>query len=200
MLKLTSPGVPDVYRVNEVWDFSLVDPDNRRLVDYQCRRSLLGDLKDQIQQAGDDLTAITRDLLDSSYDGRIKLFVTYRALNYRRAHDQLFAIGSYLPLETSGEKAKHICAFARSLADEEAVVVAPRLVVELTDGIERPPIGEEVWQDTWLALPQGQVGQSFRNLFTGEVLALGERDGTPGLPMASVCGHFPVALLERVAG
>ncbi|MBI4498659.1 MAG: malto-oligosyltrehalose synthase [Chloroflexi bacterium] len=199
LLKLTAPGVPDLYQGTELWDFSLVDPDNRRPVDYAHRCTLLADLKAQVDAAGDDLTALAHDLLATGQDGRIKLYLTYRTLAFRRAHDQLFASGAYLPLEAGGTKRDHVVAFARTLGDQAALVVAPRLVVRLTGGVEQPPQGESVWKDTWLALPHEQVGRRYRNCLTGEVLAVGEYDGAPGLPLAALCGHFPVALLERQA-
>lgn len=203
LLKLTSPGVPDIYQGTEVWDYSLVDPDNRRPVDYQRRRTLLAELKDQVTRAGEDRSALARELLDACQDGRIKLYVTYRTLDFRRAHPELFSAGSYLPLSARGEKREHICTFARSLEEETALVIVPRLVVRLTEGIERPPLGEEVWKDTWLTLPHGARGGAhtlprYRNLFTGQVLVAGRRDRTLGVSLAEVFRDFPVALLERV--
>jgi (1->4)-alpha-D-glucan 1-alpha-D-glucosylmutase len=197
LLKLTSPGVPDIYQGNELWDFSLVDPDNRRPVDFEQRRALLTNLKQQIEQAGDNLVALAQDLVNTSFDGRIKLYLTERVLNFRRAHANLFAHGSYVPLECYGTKCEHVCAFTRVLDRDAIIVVAPRLVVGLTDGIEQPPIGAHIWRDTWLALPQEQVSWRYRNLLTGETLPIGWHDGTPGLPLASVCCHFPVAICAR---
>jgi (1->4)-alpha-D-glucan 1-alpha-D-glucosylmutase len=199
LLKLTSPGVPDIYQGTELWDFSLVDPDNRRPVDYLRRRSLLTDLKDRVERSGGDLIPLVGELLADTRDGRIKLYLIYQTLNFRRAHPQLFSSGTYLPLEAMGEKKDNLCAFARIFADEAVLVVAPRLVVGLTGGAEKPPLGRDVWKDTALALSPDLAGKSYRHLFTGEWLPAENFGGTMGLSSAAIFGHFPVALLERGA-
>jgi (1->4)-alpha-D-glucan 1-alpha-D-glucosylmutase len=136
--------------------------------------------------------------MNTSRDGRIKLYLTERVLNFRRAHANLFADGSYVPLEAHGTKREHVCAFTRVLEREAILVVAPRLVVGLTDGIEQPPISMHVWRDTWLALPQEQANWRYRNLLTGAALPIGWHDGTPGLSLASLCNHFPVGVCARI--
>jgi (1->4)-alpha-D-glucan 1-alpha-D-glucosylmutase len=196
LLKLTCPGVPDTYQGTELWDLSLVDPDNRRPVDYTRRRDTLVDLKERISKAGADLAPLTRELLAQSADGRIKLYTLYRALNFRRCHRSLFAGGAYLPLECSGEKREHVCAFARILDDALVLVVVPRLTARLTGGKEQPPLGVEVWRDTALLLPGEHQGRTYRNLFTGETLTVPDQAGGAGLPLAALLAHFPVALLH----
>jgi (1->4)-alpha-D-glucan 1-alpha-D-glucosylmutase len=196
LLKLTCPGVPDFYQGSELWDLSLVDPDNRRLVDYRRRRELLGDLQGRIESAGTDLRPLAAELLANLADGRAKLYLIHRALHFRRAHEQLFSHGTYLPLEAAGSKRDHICAFARSLEGEAILVAVPRLVVRLAGEAERPPMGPEVWGMTRLLLPPPLASRSYRNLFTGEVLTADRSDGTPGLPLAAALSNFPVALLE----
>ena len=124
LLKLTAPGVPDIYQGNELWDFSLVDPDNRRPVDYQQRRRLLDELKRRVAQAGlagrgdgagerpaGDLRALAQELVEQCPDGRIKLFVTYRTLNLRREQAALFRDGAYRALTAGGAQADHVVAF-----------------------------------------------------------------------------------------
>jgi (1->4)-alpha-D-glucan 1-alpha-D-glucosylmutase len=206
LLKLTAPGMPDIYQGTELWDYSLVDPDNRRPVDYQLRIFLLSNLKRRISRLGENLIPLTRELLDNSYDGRIKLYLIYRTLNFRREHEELFASGSYQPLEAVGEKQQHVCAFARILNQgstrQEAIIVTPRLVVGLTEGtrsssVELQPLGAKVWKETRLLLPHAKPGQSYQNLLTGEVLTVDELNGTVGLAMPSICAHFPVALLVQ---
>jgi (1->4)-alpha-D-glucan 1-alpha-D-glucosylmutase len=200
LLKLTSPGVPDIYQGTELWDFSLVDPDNRRPVDYDARRAILADLKGRAACADCGGVALSRELLETSDDGRIKLFLTARTLDFRRAHDGLFTNGDYVSLEAHGAKAAHVCAYARTAGGEAALVVVPRLVVGLTNGEERPPLGADVWGDTWLALPAEYAGRRYRNHFTGEELTATERDGAVSLPLAALCAHFPVALLAQISG
>jgi (1->4)-alpha-D-glucan 1-alpha-D-glucosylmutase len=202
LLKLTAPGMPDTYQGTELWDFSLVDPDNRRAVDYQLRSWLLSGLKRRISQ-GEDRVLLAHELLDNSFDGRIKLYTINRILTFRRDYHALFAEGDYAPLDASGEQQDFLFAFARTLArgsksSHEMVVVVPRLLVGLTDGEEQPPLGEKVWKDTRLHLPHAQAGQSYENLFTGEKLTTSEQQDMVGLAMADVCAHFPVALLTRV--
>jgi (1->4)-alpha-D-glucan 1-alpha-D-glucosylmutase len=196
LLKLTSPGVPDIYQGQEVWDFSLVDPDNRRPVDYDRRRALLADVRQKID-AG-DLAALCQELLANCADGRIKLFVTHRVLSYRREHPQLFDAGGYRLLRAVGRRRRHVCAFVRQREEDSLMVVAPRLVVRLTNGSETWPLGRSAWRDTWLVLPREPVGGVFRNIFTGADVAVQEGDGIAGLPLADVCRDFPVAVLERI--
>jgi (1->4)-alpha-D-glucan 1-alpha-D-glucosylmutase len=196
LLKLTCPGVPDFYQGTELWDFSLVDPDNRRPVDYARRRDVLAEIRGRIERTGPDLAPLAAELLASMPDGRVKAYLIYRALTFRRAHEHLFARGSYLPLEAAGQNREHLCAFARSLGSKALIVAAPRLVARLTGGAERAPVGEEVWADTWLPLPPHLAGRAYRNLYTGEALAASIREGAAGLPLAAVLGRFPVALLE----
>src|SRR5207253_4500898 len=142
LLKLTSPGVPDIYQGNEIWDFSLVDPDNRRPVDYTQRRKMLAELESIDMDA-----CVDRGLIDSLVtgmrDGRCKLFVTWKVLQFRRDHAALFRDGEYLPLRVSGEYAANVCAFARRHEGKLTVTIAPRLYLRLL-GPEREdaPLGE----------------------------------------------------------
>jgi (1->4)-alpha-D-glucan 1-alpha-D-glucosylmutase len=193
LLKGTSPGVPDFYQGSELWDLSLVDPDNRRPVDFARRQALLRGLKDAVAESGGELTELCRELLLNLPDGRIKMYLTWQLLTFRAEHDRLFAEGDYLPLPASGPKREHVVAYRRSLNDEAVVAVTPRLVVGLTAGEELPPLGEEVWGDTRLSLPDEEASRRYRNVLTGEVLTV--EDG--GLPLAKVFAAFPVALLNR---
>jgi (1->4)-alpha-D-glucan 1-alpha-D-glucosylmutase len=196
LLKLTSPGVPDIYQGQELWDFSLVDPDNRRPVDYDRRRELLADVRGRI--AAGDLTGLCRDLLANSTDGRIKLYVTHQVLAYRREHPAVFDAGGYRPLRAIGRRRRHVCAYVRHREDEMVIAVAPRLAVRLTGGAETWPLGRSAWRNTWLVLPREPVGRRFKNVLTGAEVVVQEGDGIAGLPLAEVCHDFPVALLERV--
>ena len=152
LLKLTSPGVPDIYQGNEIWDFSLVDPDNRRPVDYKRRREMLA----QLAQTK------PRELVDLWPDGRIKMFLTQRALQFRREHVDLFRRGGYLPLRASGTFAECCISFARELNGQWVVVIAPRL----SSRIGFPPVGEK-WKDTLVDLPEALVLDNAREIFTG---------------------------------
>ena len=187
LLKITCPGVPDIYQGTELWDFSLVDPDNRRLVDFEVRDKMLSEL--ETSAASTPLSALCEELMRTYPDGRIKLWVMSRALRFRREHASLFQTGSYAPLFAAGEQQEHLCAFARELGNEAALVVVPRLTYKLTGGEQRPPIGE-VWGNTELPVPQGAA--SLRDVFTG-------KEFLPSASRTLLCrelfAHFPVALL-----
>jgi (1->4)-alpha-D-glucan 1-alpha-D-glucosylmutase len=181
LLKYTAPGVPDTYQGTELWDLSMVDPDNRRPVDYQQRISFLKDIKER--QA--DIGKLTDELLSSKEDGRIKLFVTHKVLNCRKENLDVFQKGDYQPIEVGGKFKEHIVAFARSFGDTTAIAIAPRFLTSLVQSGEYP-IGE-VWADTQLQLPQG-MQSSWRDAITGQTIS-----GTGAI--AQILQHFPVALL-----
>ena len=201
LLKLTAPGVPDIYQGTEVWDFSLVDPDNRRPVDFDRRRQLLSALQAQVRVAGPNLIDLARDLLRSKEDGRIKLYVTHRTLTYRREHADLFRVGAYLPLETGGPKHRHVCAFARQHEQRTLLVVAPRFLTRLIPDPGALPLGPRVWEDSWLTLPAGgSANHRYRNLFTGESVAAMRQEGRTVLALGEVFANFPLALLASHNG
>ena len=209
LLKLASPGVPDLYQGCELWDYSLVDPDNRRPIDYRRRREVLAGLKERVARAGREpergLAGLADELVEGAQDGRIKAYVIYQGLSFRRAHRTVFERGDYLALEAVGPHRDHVCAFARYTDDEVVLVVVPRLVVRLTGGVEQAPLGLDVWGKTALLLPPHLAGGDYHNVFTGEVLLpdyARPRDtqntswGAPGLLLGDLLGRFPVALLH----
>src|SRR5438876_6511110 len=151
LLKLTLPGVPDIYQGNEIWDYSLVDPDNRRPVDYKRRREMLESLP----------VAAPDELMRSWPDGRIKMFLTRHVLQFRREHGDLFQRGEYLPLAPSGTFLECCVSFARSLAGKWIVVMAPRL----SSRIGFPPVGEQ-WKDTTIEFPERLSLEHAHDLFT----------------------------------
>jgi (1->4)-alpha-D-glucan 1-alpha-D-glucosylmutase len=196
LLKLAAPGVPDIYQGNELWDFSLVDPDNRRPVDYDLRAWLLGELLD----TSGDRAALARALVEAKHDGRVKLYLTHRALTFRRDHADLFRAGAYTRLEATAEANEHIVAFARALGDTEALAVAPRLLAKRLRDPEALPHGEAAWGTALLILPAAPGNWRYRNIFTDEIIRAVTRDQVVGLPLAEVFANFPAALLERVWG
>lgn len=191
LIKLASPGVPDFYQGNELWDFSLVDPDNRRPVDYELRRSLLRDLAEA--PAGEARLAWLGELLARMEDGRVKLYLTWRGLQCRRRLPQLFQGGLYLPLRVSGERAEHVCAFARRSERHIAVAVAPRLFAGLADAGAQP-LGTAVWRDTRVELPAELVDIRLEDAFTGQACEPETQDGKVGFLLGRALAHFPVAL------
>lgn len=199
LLRIFSPGVPDLYQGNELWNYSLVDPDNRRPVDFSQRQKLLQDLRRESAGTG-DLTHLARDLMDARADGRIKLYVTWRSLTYRREHATLFTSGSYVPLEGAGMMADHICAFAWHDASDSLVVVAPRLCVKLTHSATRLPVGTSAWEDSRVVLPAILGGMLYTNIFTGETIRAGSGKRGSNLPLAKAFSCFPVAALYSSSG
>lgn len=198
LLKLTVPGVPDVYQGCELWDLNLVDPDNRRPVDYTSRQSMLSHLQQRCQASSSDRLALTRELLQTRRDGRIKLYITWQALTFRRAHSEMFLDGDYTPLAVHGSKQEHVCAFARGYGDDAIVVLVPRLVAGLLQGTADTPLGGTVWGETRVVLPAAFAASTYCNLFTGERLQPQQIGSASTLPLAAVFGAFPVAVLQRL--
>jgi (1->4)-alpha-D-glucan 1-alpha-D-glucosylmutase len=198
VLKLASPGVPDLYQGSELFDFRLVDPDNRGSVDFGSRRELLAELEQRLCESTDNLGDLIAELLARRADGAIKLYVIHQLLTYRREHPDLFTSGEYLPMEIEGERREHICALARKSNGAAVLVVAPRLVAGLVGLTGLPPSGPEIWRDTRILLPPGLGGGRFVNLLTGQLLSCDDLD-SPALPAATVLSTFPVAVLEHFA-
>jgi (1->4)-alpha-D-glucan 1-alpha-D-glucosylmutase len=192
VLKLTSPGVPDFYQGTELWDLSLVDPDNRRPVDFSARRALLAGLQPLVSRldAGETAGEEVEQLFDEWTDGRIKLFVTTRGLHFRRSHAELFLSGGYQPLSVEGPGAEHVVAFARHDESGTLLTVVPRLVLSLTLDDRSLPRGRHAWKGTNLALPESASGRAYRHLFTGEML-----QAESSLPLADVLRTSPVAVM-----
>ncbi len=187
MLKLTCPGVPDIYQGCELWDLSLVDPDNRRPVDYDLREKLLHQLQDRQRH---DVAKLHRELLSSPEDGKVKLYLIQKVLNERRPLRSLFDHGDYTPLYFNGRFNDNLIGFTRRHGDRWCMVIVPRLLTQVIAPHELP-LGDEIWGDTMLQLQPGSPG-TWTDIFTGTDLDL-----RPGgqLPIGSVLNSFPVALL-----
>lgn len=190
-LKLTVPGVADIYQGDELWDFSLVDPDNRRPVDWERRRALLRELKDAV--ADRPAPALLAELMEHPQDGRLKLFLTWRLLTLRRQFPDLFRHGDYRPLTCRGAREAHLCAFVRQREGLVLVVVAARWIARLCPD-ETPPIGEAVWQDTLVELPPELAGMALRDVLSRETVGC-TREETPRLRVGDVLGWGPVGVL-----
>ncbi|UVL76877.1 malto-oligosyltrehalose synthase [Pseudomonas putida] len=178
LLRMTTPGVPDLYQGNEYWDFSLVDPDNRRPVDYALRRRTL-----------DDATPVA-ELLAHWRDGRVKQALIARVLDCRQAHAELFRRGAYLPLTVQGRHADKVIAFARLGEGEHAVVVAPRLASGLLGGAVTPLIPAQNWDDTRLVLPFALSPANSTGLFACTAVSSSKE-----LMLSTVLAEFPVNVL-----
>lgn len=185
LLKSTSPGVPDFYQGTELWELSMVDPDNRRPVDFEQRLGFLKDIKEKAQK---DVLKLIDELLASSEDGRVKLFLTTKILEARNKNLEVFQNGDYLPLEVVGKFKDHIVAFARKYENKVAITVAPRLLTSLV-GQGEYPLGEQVWHDTQLKLPQ-EMPSGWQDAIASQAI---QANGT--LLVGEVLKYFPVALL-----
>jgi (1->4)-alpha-D-glucan 1-alpha-D-glucosylmutase len=188
LLKLAAPGVPDIYQGNESWDFSLVDPDNRRPVDFELRRRMLLEL-----QALDGTPGLAGDLLRNLEDGRVKLYLTWKALSLRRQHESLFRDGKYIPLHAGGAQAERLCAFARKRQRQVVLAVAARWFTDLSPASELP-LGQ-VWTGTWLEVPISHAGSVWVNAFTGEKITAYDRNGVPVLDAEKIFRSFTCGLL-----
>jgi len=207
VLKLTAPGVPDIYQGCELWEFSLVDPDNRRPVDFADRAARLSRIEENwAQQQG----ALASDLLANWTDGQVKLFVIWRLLGLRHDCEAVFADGAYTPVAVDGERAEHVCAFLREDVDTRVLVLVPRLVGRFVEDSDGWPAHGAVWGDTALHIPvqipgaldenpQADAGPGERrwvDLFTGRTIdeRAGEGEGS-WVSVADLLDSFPVAVL-----
>lgn len=194
LLKLTSPGVPDIYQGNELWEFSMVDPDNRRPVNYDLRRQLIDSLPDPLSTDARVPAELTTALFENIHSGLAKLFLTQETLRIRKQQSLLFQKGRYLPLKVVGSKADHICAFAREYDGRSIIVAAPRLCAVLLGDNFDSPSNPSLWEDTALEIPFTEK-VCFHRAFTGDCVPVEHRDGKQFLPAAKVFGNFPAALL-----
>ena len=184
-IKLTAPGVPDTYQGTELLDFSLVDPDNRRPVDYAQRSAMLHQLG-----AREASPVLAAELLAQWQDGRVKLWLTSRLLQLRKRRAEWFRNAAYVPVRTRGAHRHCVCAYLRRAAGAHVLCVVPRLWQVIAGDRGPWPVGAAVWQGTTLALPVPP--RQWRNVLTGEVLA----PDADGLAVGAALAAFPVAVFE----
>ncbi len=192
LLRLTSPGVPDLYQGTEFWDFSLVDPDNRRPVDWVARQASLAAIGNTVDWAA--LSAAWRD-------GRLKQAVIARTLAVREQMPALFAFGSYVPLRIEGSMADHALAFARPHGDRTIIVAVSRLVagLSLSESVSVAPLNvlPAAWNGTTAVLPRHLHGRRLVNALAGaDAPDIAPPGGTGRVPLAELFAALPVALLE----
>jgi (1->4)-alpha-D-glucan 1-alpha-D-glucosylmutase len=183
LIKITAPGVPDIYQGSELWDLSLVDPDNRRAVDFEARAKLLE------PNNGRDL----RGLIADWRSGAIKLRLLNAALSYRAQHAMLFDTGGYVPLKTVGPACDHLLAFARLDATDGAVTITPRLCLCMLVGEKEPFVPPERWCDTEILFPPQLAGRRMRDVLTGA-----EFEARQKAPLGEILNAFPVSLLATL--
>jgi (1->4)-alpha-D-glucan 1-alpha-D-glucosylmutase len=192
-LKLTVPGVPDLYQGSELWDLNLVDPDNRRPVDFDKRAQMVGRLGEMLQSGSN---AACPQLLEHWPDGMVKLFVVWRLLSLRRSRPKVFQKGNYVPIEAAGTRADHLLSFVRTDAESTLLVCVPRLLMRLISPSAPFATGDDVWADTFLAVPEELAETSWRNVFTGDSLEAAATYEDRQIPAAALLRMFPVAVFE----
>jgi (1->4)-alpha-D-glucan 1-alpha-D-glucosylmutase len=178
--KLTVPGVPDIYQGDELWDLSLVDPDNRRPVDYEERTRLLKELTDR--------APTLRELMERWRDGAVKLFLTSRILEFRAADPELFAQGDYDPLTATGPKADWLCAFARRKGNRSVIVLSARFPVKRE--------ADPGWCGTCVRIPPYAGSGPLRNILTSRTIC----SSTDEIDINCALGELPVAVLVPETG
>jgi (1->4)-alpha-D-glucan 1-alpha-D-glucosylmutase len=181
LLKMTCPGVPDFYQGTELWDLSLVDPDNRRPVDYSRRMALLQEVKEK------DNLDFLKMAAEHKNDGRMKFFLISKVLEARRKYEDLFLRGEYIPLEVRGELNEYVIAFARKWGQVWSITAVPRfswLFAQRQAG----------WQDAFLSMPP-EAPPQWQNALTGDAL-----NTANGISLQEVFRHFPAGFMLAASG
>lgn len=179
LLRMTAPGVPDLYQGTEFWDFSLVDPDNRQPVDFTARAAALA------------APVSTRALIDQWQNGHIKQWLIAKTLGLRKTHRDLFAQGDYQPLAIEGKQADHAIAFMRQFQGKCLIVIAPRLIAALLADGSTPHLAPATWGNTQVVIPS-----AFRNISFENCLAASRIDcRQKSIALSDVLADFPVAIL-----
>lgn len=186
LLKLTSPGVPDFYQGTELWDLNLVDPDNRKEVDFELRSRYLANMKKRFESDSDEFL---RELWENREDGRIKMFLIHRVLLARRHWRSLFLRGSYIPLHADGCLSRNVVCFGRKWRNHWAISLTPRFPTQLV-GDSECPTGKELWGETLIKLPRRAPKQ------WNEVISGLDIESPPGvLSVGDVLSRFPVGVV-----
>lgn len=206
-LKLASPGVIDTYQGGELWDLSLVDPDNRRPVNYEIRNQKLGQLMNGFDRANDtsDGSRFISDLCAEWWTGDLKMLYLALGLRIREQEPELLARGVYLPLETHGTAAEHIVAFARLHGEKILIAVAARWFVALLPDTAPLAVLQERLRDTWIELPSGvealsHSGLKFRNVINGLQCQVHTEQDAQKMPIANLLGDLPAGWLIADSG
>src|SRR5262249_31225810 len=203
-LKIASPGVPDFYQGSELWDLNLVDPDNRRPVDFAERDRRLDDVDRVLALDPDERRPSLARLLCGWQSGAVKLLVAAAALRLRAADPRLSLDGDYLPLATETTVRGRAIAFARTLADAEtgsgrvAIVIAPHLACHVTNGDHKLPLGD-AWKTSRVHLPTSLAGLAYRDVFTGGAIRAARSESHAWLFIGQALQTLPVALLVAEA-
>jgi (1->4)-alpha-D-glucan 1-alpha-D-glucosylmutase len=190
LLKIASPGIPDFYQGNGLWQFRLTDPDNRSNVDFQQRAETAEEIS---ALASDTKLCVPCELLKTWRDGHLKLYVTSKVLSFRRAHKELFSRGAYRPLYATGPKRDFVCSFARRHQKEWLIVAVPRLSTKLAP-TGTFPVGEAVWSSSGIDLPRNAPSE-WVNLFTSQTV----QNSGGRLKLRDIFAQLPFAVLVQSA-
>jgi (1->4)-alpha-D-glucan 1-alpha-D-glucosylmutase len=191
LLKITSPGVADFYQGSELWDLRLVDPDNRGPIDFEKRTAALQEIANLESEYADRKQ---NDLLEHWQDGRIKLYLIWRALCFRRDHEALFREGEFLPLESTGNYARNVVAFLRTNKTESALIIVPRWLAQVHGTSDRCD-GSIDWRDTAILLPSGSSA-NWNNILAPGPSFSGTLENQNTLALKDLLSDFPLTLLH----
>ncbi len=191
LIKMTASGVPDFYQGTDLWNFSLVDPDNREPVDFSQPMQLLDELL--LKNTIDQRQEILKDLASNWPDGRIKLFLTSQTLQFRQQNASIFQHGRYIPLQVTGQHKMNIFSFCRYYRKNWLITVTPRFTSRMTRA-SKFPLGKKIWADTELLIPASAPIQ-WKNFYTNEIISVNNAGGIKALPISKIFNQFPVALL-----
>ncbi len=200
VLKLASPGVADIYQGSELWDFNLVDPDNRRPVDYGRRAGFLDLIRDRLG-AGSSRAELARELFADFENGAIKLYVLWTGLTHRKGNQELYFKGDYRSVSVRGEHRRHVVALSRRWSGQSVLAVVPRLVSRMMGPeASRAPLGLETWNDTRLVLPRSTRPDRWRDLMTDRVIEARTHEGRYVLDVGLIFRDLPLAMLVGCHG
>jgi len=195
ILKLTSPGVPDIYQGNEIWDFSLVDPDNRRPIDFNARMNLFKNMSGEMES---NPKLLLDKCLQHPQDGRIKMFFTAKTLQLRQKLPEVFINGFYLPLNIEGKNQNHLIAFARIFEKKAVIIITARLFSTFMDDFQNYK-NSGFWKECRLELPPEFANSRFRNVYT-ESLMIPSRELRPAISLEEALQPIPLAIFESIDG
>ncbi|MFZ0735243.1 MAG: malto-oligosyltrehalose synthase [Candidatus Sulfotelmatobacter sp.] len=187
LLKIASPGVADFYQGSELWDLRLVDPDNRGVVDFSKRASALS----EIAKANTNELAQLGEIVENWHDGRIKLYLIWKALRFRRDHADLFHEGEFVPIDSAGCRARNIVAFLRRTLNSSALIVVPRWLAKLPG----EPGQAQDWCDTRVVLT-AESPKIWTNILSQRETHADSREDESCFMLNELLSDFPVAFLE----
>ncbi len=194
ILKIGMPGVTDIYQGNELWDFSLVDPDNRRPVDFNIRRALIKEIK-EAEQNNNTLKKKLEYWIRHYEKGNIKLYITYKGLNLRKKYHDMFLSKSYFPLNVSGSFKDNIISFARSYYNKSVIFVATRFFTEITDNENIYPYLGAKWNETRIEIPEDIKSEDFIDILTGESISIKSNNKSRFIYLKEVFTILPFSIL-----